>query len=84
MRHTSVSAGTTGTANIIANYDSTGALGSGIATYSASGTYNATNDAGKIATAAAVETKQTKKVCYGWPDGVEQTDANCWLWTLPD
>ncbi len=49
-----------GTANTIANYDSNGALGSGIATYDGSGTYNASTDSGKIATAAAVETKQNK------------------------
>jgi hypothetical protein len=76
-----------GDPNTIANYGANGALGSGIATYSGAtqqSPYNAGNDAGKIATAAAVETKQTKKVCYDWPDGVEHTDANCWLWTLPD
>ena len=33
--------------------------------------------------------KQTKKVCVGWPDGTTvadatHTDANCWLWNLPD
>ena len=77
----------TGTANTIANYDANGHLGSGIATYDASGTYTAATDAGKIATAAAVETRQKKKVCAGWPDSVavnDRTDANCWLWTLPD
>ncbi len=76
-----------GDPNTIANYGANGALGSGIATYSGAtqqSPYNAGNDAGKLATAAAVETKQTKKVCYDWPDGVEHTDANCWLWTLPD
>ena len=55
-----------------------------VAIYTGATTYNATNDAAKIPTAAVVETKQTKKVCYGWPDGVEPSDANCWLWTLPD
>ena len=50
----------TGTPNTIANYNEKGDLGSGIATYDASGTYTAQNDAGKIATAAAVETKQNK------------------------
>ena len=50
----------TGTANTVANYDANGALGSGIATYDGSGTYTAQTDAGKIATAAAVETKQNK------------------------
>ena len=50
----------TGTANTIANYGADGSLGNGIATYDASGTYTAGTDAGKIATAAAVETKQNK------------------------
>ena len=34
-----------------------------------------------------LETKQNKKVCAGWPDSVavnDRTDANCWLWQLPD
>ena len=52
----------TGTRNTIANYDANGALGSGIATYDGSGTYAPATDAGKIATAAAVETKQDKIV----------------------
>ncbi len=50
----------TGTQNTIANYGANGALGSGIATYDGSGTYAPATDAGKIATAAAVETKQNK------------------------
>lgn len=49
-----------GTQNTIANYDANGALGLGIATYDGSGTYAPATDAGKIATAAAVETKQDK------------------------
>ena len=32
----------------------------------------------------AVNAKQAKKVCAGWPDGAEHTDANCWLWNMPD
>ena len=71
----------TGTANTIANYDSTGALGSGIATYTGAAAYNATNDSAKIPTMAGVATyAQAKMTCAGWPDGVEHTDANCWLW----
>lgn len=70
----------TGTANTIANYDEKGTLGTGIATYDGSGTYNAATDAGKIATAAAVETKANHMTCAGWPDGVAHTDENCWLW----
>ena len=59
------------------------------ATYDGSGTYTAATDAGKIATAAAVETKQDKKTCAGWLDGTTvpdatHTDANCVLWNLPD
>ena len=50
----------TGTPNTIANYNGKGYLDSGIATYDGSGTYTAQTDAGKIATAAAVETKQNK------------------------
>jgi hypothetical protein len=73
----------TGTANTIANYDANGALGSGIATYDGSTTYNATNDSTKIPTMAAVQRKMT---CAGWPDGTTtydstHTDANCWLWS---
>ena len=55
----------TGTQNTIANYDANGALGTGIATYDASGTYNAGTDAGKIATAAAVETRVSKTQSTG-------------------
>ena len=55
-----------GTSNTIANFDSTGALGSGIATYDGSGTYNSSTDAGKIATAAAVETKVSKTQSTGY------------------
>ena len=60
-----------------------------VATYDGSGTYTVATDAGKIATAAAVETKQTKKTCAGWLDGTTvadstHTDANCVLWNLPD
>jgi hypothetical protein len=85
-----VSAGLpTGTAGNVVTYDANGVAGGSVATYDGSGTYNATNDAGKIATAAAVETKQNKKVCAGWPDGTTtpdstHTDANCWLWEFPE
>ena len=86
-----VSAATpTGTANTIANYGERGELGSGIATYTGAATYNATNDSAKVPTMAGVTTyAQAKKVCAGWPDGTttydaQHTDANCWLWRLPD
>ena len=79
----------TGTPNTIANYDSNGVLAGGIATYDGSGTYNSSTDSGKIATAAAVNTRQAKKTCAGWLDGTTvadatHTDANCVLWNLPD
>ena len=28
--------------------------------------------------------KQDKMVCAGWPDGVTQDDAHCWLWSTED
>ena len=78
----------TGTPSNVAMYDaSTGALGDGVATYSgatAQNPYNATNDAAKIATAAAVETKQTKRVCAGYEPGHENDPDYCWLWDFPD
>ncbi|MBO4480453.1 MAG: hypothetical protein J5742_02390 [Alphaproteobacteria bacterium] len=74
----------TSTAGNVVTYDANGAIGGSVATYNGSGTYNAGTDANKIATAAAVNTRQAKKVCVGWPDGVTHTDANCWLWELPD
>ncbi len=78
----------TGTPGNVAMYDaSTGALGDGVATYSgatAQNPYNATNDAAKIATAAAVETKQTKRVCAGYEPGHENEADYCWLWDFPD
>jgi len=71
----------TGTANTIANYGANGELDSGIATYTGAAAYNATNDSAKIPTMAGVATyAQAKMTCAGWPDGVEHTDANCWLW----
>ena len=78
----------TGTPGNVAMYDATtGALGDGVATYSgatAQNPYNATNDAAKIATAAAVETKQTKRVCAGYEPGHENDPDYCWLWDFPD
>ena len=80
----------TGTANTIANYGANGALDSGIAMYTGAAAYNSTNDSAKIPTMAGVATyAQAKKTCAGWPDGTTtydatHTDANCWLWTLPD
>ena len=74
----------TGTPGNVVTYNAQGNIGGSVATYDGSGTYNAGTDAGKIATAAAVNTRQAKKTCAGWPDGVEHTDANCWLWNMPD
>ena len=83
-----------GTPNTIANYDANGALGSGIATanapsYNNGSLTNGTNIATIAAVDTAMNTRQAKKVCAGWPDGTTtydstHTDANCWLWTLPD
>ena len=72
----------TGTAGNVVTYNSNGAIGGSVATYNGSGTYNASTDAGKIATAAAVETKQNKMTCTRWLDNAEHTDANCLLWNL--
>ena len=87
--HTEITNATpTGTPGNVAMYDpTTGALGDGVATYSgatAQNPYNATNDAAKIATAAAVETKQTKRVCAGYEPGHENNPDYCWLWDFPD
>ena len=72
----------TGTAGNVVTYNSNGAIGGSVATYNGSGTYNASTDAGKIATAAAVETKQNKMTCTRWLDNAEHTDANCLLWSI--
>ena len=73
-----------GTPNTVANYGANGALGSGIATYDGSGTYAPATDANKIATAAAVETKQDKMVCAGYaPDHLNDPDY-CWLWRFAE
>jgi hypothetical protein len=78
----------TGTANTIANYDANGALGSGIATANAP-TYNngSLTNGTNIATIAAVDTamntREAKMTCAGWPDDVPVADrgnSNCWLW----
>ena len=79
----------TGDANTVALYGNDGELNTSRALYDGSGTYNAGTDAGKIATAAAVDTRQAKKTCAGWMDGTTtpdatHTDANCVLWNLPD
>ena len=70
-----------GTANTLANYDSTGALGTGVATYDGSTTYDSTNDASKVAIMSAV---QRKKECGGYETGHENDPNYCWLWILPD
>ena len=70
-----------GTANTLANYDSTGALGTGVATYDGSTTYDSTNDASKVAIMSAV---QRKKECGGYETGHENDPDYCWLWILPD
>ena len=72
----------TGTAGNVVTYNSNGAIGGSVATYNGSGTYNASTDAGKIATAAAVETKQNKMTCTRYVENAEQTDENCLLWSI--
>ena len=72
----------TGDANTVALYGNDGELNTSRALYDGSGTYNAGTDAGKIATAAAVETKQNKMTCTRWLDNAEHTDANCLLWSI--
>ena len=72
----------TGTAGNVVTYNAQGNIGGSVATYNGSGTYNASTDAGKIATAAAVETKQNKMTCTRWLDNAEHTDANCLLWSI--
>ena len=51
------------------------------AVYDPTNTYNAQNDATKLATAGFVETKQNKMVCAGW-DSDTHTDEHCWLWSI--
>ena len=86
-----------GTPNTVANYGANGALGTGIATANTA-TYNATTGAlengDNIATIAAVDTRQKKKVCAGYEpaaagqpahDGTHPGDEDyCWLWIFPD
>ncbi len=72
----------TGTSGNVVTYNSNGAIGGSVATYDGSTTYNASTDAGKIATAAAVDTKQNKMTCTRWFDNTEHTDANCLLWSI--
>jgi len=54
------------------------------ALYDGTGTYTAATDAGKIATAAAIETRQKKRVCVGWATGHENDDDYCYFWDWPD
>ena len=62
----------TGTANTIANYDTNGALGSGIATYTGAAAYNATNDSAKIPTMAGVTAYAQAKI----PARATKIDSN--------
>ena len=72
----------TGTTGNVVTYNAQGNIGGSVATYDGSGTYNAGTDAGKIATAAAVETKQNKMTCTRYVENAEQTDGNCLLWNI--
>ena len=75
-----------GTPNTLANYDSTGALGSGIAVASVA-SYNSTTGAlengSAIPNITALETKQNKMTCAGW-DSDTHTDEHCWLWSIAE
>ena len=80
-----VSAGLpTGTAGNVVTYDANGDIGGSVATANSPTYTNGTLTNGtNIATIAAVETKQNKMTCAGWPESVavaDRTDANCWLW----
>ena len=75
----------TGTANTLANYDSTGALGSGIAVASAASydsTTGALENGSAIPNITALETKQNKMTCAGYESGHENDPEYCWLWNL--
>ncbi len=82
-----IPAGTAG--NVVTYTGTAGVVGSN--TVASAATYNqqtgALTNGSSIANVTLVETKQKKKVCAGWPDYVavaDRTDANCWLWSLPD
>ena len=80
----------TGTAGNVVTYNASGRIGGAVATYTGAAAYNASNDSAKIPTMAGVTNyAQAKKTCAGWPDGTTvadatHTNANCWLWNLPD
>ena len=49
--------------------------------------YDADNAVKASVIVTAMNTKQTKKTCAGWPDNIavaDRTDSNCWLWNMPD
>ncbi|MBQ6736359.1 MAG: hypothetical protein IJQ90_02630, partial [Alphaproteobacteria bacterium] len=50
-------------------------------------TYNSSTDGDKLMTASALgafEKTATKKACYLYMDGAEETDENCLLWEFID
>ncbi|MBO4583015.1 MAG: hypothetical protein J5714_03110 [Alphaproteobacteria bacterium] len=73
----------TGTTGTVVTYNGTNAT-TGVqeftetAVYDPTNAYDASTDAGKLATMASV-----KYVCAGW-DSETHTDEHCWLWTLPN
>ena len=77
-----------GTAGTVPVYNDDGELGSeerGI--YDGSTTYNSSTDGDKLMTASALgafEKTATKKACYLYMDGAEETDENCLLWEFID
>jgi len=86
--NTLIPAGTAG--NVMTYTGTAGMVGSNAvvsaATYDNQGTLT---NGSSIPNVTALETKQNKKVCVGWPDGTTtydatHTDETCWLWHLPD
>ena len=74
----------TGAPGNVVTYDPSGGIGGSVATANAPTYTNGTlTNGSNIATIAAVDTRQAKMTCAGWPDSVpvnQRTDANCWLW----
>lgn len=71
----------TGTAGNVVTYNAQGNIGGSVATYNGSTTYNASNDASKIAVMSAVQRKMT---CARYVQNADQTAENCLLWNVPD
>jgi hypothetical protein len=74
----------TGAPGNVVTYDLSGGIGGSVATANAPTYTNGTlTNGSNIATIAAVDTRQAKMTCAGWPESVpvnQRTDENCWLW----